>query len=161
MQDLKGLVLSGGKGTRLRPITHTSAKRLVPVANKPVLFYGLEAMAAAGIREVGSQHFFTMNPDGSSQTIIFGEHGDPAWSPDGARIAYGFPGIGHIKVDGSDARTVNTSGGEKPDWQPVIGPQRASFKSARDFCRAEMAFLGPQEFEAVYRTFGGCVSAKS
>jgi glucose-1-phosphate thymidylyltransferase len=53
METLKGLVLSGGKGTRLRPITHTSAKQLVPVANKPVLFYGLEAMAAAGIREVG------------------------------------------------------------------------------------------------------------
>jgi glucose-1-phosphate thymidylyltransferase len=53
MEGLKGLVLSGGKGTRLRPITHTNAKQLVPVANKPVLFYGLEAMAAAGIREVG------------------------------------------------------------------------------------------------------------
>jgi glucose-1-phosphate thymidylyltransferase len=53
MDDLKGLVLSGGKGTRLRPITHTSAKQLVPVANKPVLFYGLEAMADAGITEVG------------------------------------------------------------------------------------------------------------
>src|SRR5215218_5070767 len=50
---MKGLVLSGGKGTRLRPITHTSAKQLVPVANKPVLFYGLEAMADAGIGEVG------------------------------------------------------------------------------------------------------------
>lgn len=51
--DVKGLVLSGGAGTRLRPITHTRAKQLVPVAGKPVLFYGLEAMAAAGIAEVG------------------------------------------------------------------------------------------------------------
>jgi glucose-1-phosphate thymidylyltransferase len=76
---MKGLILSGGKGTRLRPITHTSAKQLVPVANKPVLFYGLEALAQAGIREIGIVV-------GDTQAEIRAAVGDgSAW---GVRVTY-------------------------------------------------------------------------
>ena len=50
---MRALVLSGGTGSRLRPITYTSAKQLVPIANKPILFYGLESIARCGITEVG------------------------------------------------------------------------------------------------------------
>src|SRR5690242_11343451 len=50
---MKALILAGGSGTRMRPMTHTSAKQLLPVANKPVIFYILESIATAGIKDVG------------------------------------------------------------------------------------------------------------
>jgi glucose-1-phosphate thymidylyltransferase len=90
---VKALVLAGGRGTRLRPITHTSAKQLVPVANKPVLFYGLEAIAAAGIRQVGlvvSDPREMLKPDhrsGETMTVMVNSQAEiRAAVQDGARF---------------------------------------------------------------------------
>lgn len=56
---MRALITAGGRGTRLRPLTHTSNKHLIPIANKPMIHYALEAVAAAGIQEVG----IAINPD--------------------------------------------------------------------------------------------------
>ncbi len=53
---MKALIASGGRGTRLRPITHTQNKHLIPIANKPILYYAIEAAADAGIKEIGIVH---------------------------------------------------------------------------------------------------------
>jgi Tol biopolymer transport system component len=109
-------------------------------------------------REDFANAFWTMNPDGSGQTRIPGTHLNPAWSPDGTRIAFSFPGIGHMNPDGSGGTTINASGGEKPDWQPLVGPQRGNYGSAAAFCRAERDFLGQDEFRVTYHSFSGCTS---
>src|SRR5436305_11211978 len=87
---MKGLILAGGAGTRLRPITHTSAKQLVPVANKPILFYGLEHMIEAGIRDFGIVV-------GDTSNEIMAAVGDGSqWGVDVTYIKQDLPrGLGH------------------------------------------------------------------
>lgn len=97
---MKALVLCGGKGTRLRPLTHTLAKQLVPVANRPILHYVMDQIAAVGIEEVG----VIIGPETGSQIeaalsenpwgfrLAFIEQAEPKGLAHAVQVAQGFLG---------------------------------------------------------------------
>ena len=81
---MKGLILSGGKGTRLRPLTYTRAKQLLPLANKPVLFYAIESLIEAGIHEIG---IIVGDTFAEIETVVRGAEAQSRWGDD-VRIAF-------------------------------------------------------------------------
>jgi glucose-1-phosphate thymidylyltransferase len=153
---VKALVLAGGKGTRLRPITHTSAKQLVPVANKPILFYGLEAIRDAGIRQVGIIVAGPVEQEGSTAAEIHAAVGDgSAWGLSVTYIPQAAPlGLAHaVKtaepflgdspfvmylgdnlIKDGITRFVKEFEREKPDAQILL----AAVRNPQDFGVAEL-----------------------
>jgi glucose-1-phosphate thymidylyltransferase len=146
---MRALVLAGGTGTRLRPITHTSAKQLLPVANKPVLFYGLEAIADAGITDVGlvvgdtAAAIEAAVGDGSKFGIraTYIRQEAPLGLAHAVLVARDFLGdddfvmyLGDNFIVGGITALVEEFGGARPDAQIML----TKVSDARDFGVAEL-----------------------
>lgn len=148
---MKALVLAGGSGTRLRPITHTSAKQLVPVANKPILFYGLEQIRDAGVTDIGiivgdtGDEIRAAVGDGSSLGIsaTFIEQDAPLGLAHAVLTAADFLGdddfvmfLGDNLIEGGITNVVNDFHERQPDAQILLkqvpDPERFGVAKLRD-----------------------------
>ena len=146
---MKGLILSGGRGTRLRPITHTSAKQLVPVANKPILFYAIECIRDAGITDIGivvgdtREEIKAACGDGSKfgVKLTYIHQADPLGLAHAVKTSQGFLQdspfvmyLGDNLVKDGITPLVNEFKKEKPNAQILL----AHVKNPQDFGVAEL-----------------------
>ncbi|HPZ10011.1 MAG TPA: glucose-1-phosphate thymidylyltransferase [Candidatus Eremiobacteraeota bacterium] len=149
---MKALITSGGRGTRLRPITHTNNKHLIPIANKPMLFYALEAVVEAGIKEVGvvvgsdtKQEIIHGLGNGNRWgiSIIYIEQDEPRGLAHAVKISESFIGkdsfifyLGDNMVVGGVKRFIKEFETYKPNCQLVLArvknPQRFGVPELRD-----------------------------
>ncbi|MEQ8172006.1 MAG: glucose-1-phosphate thymidylyltransferase, partial [Candidatus Eremiobacterota bacterium] len=149
---MKALITSGGRGTRLRPITHTNNKHLIPIANKPMLFYALEAVAEAGIKDVGvivgsdtKNEIISALGDGSlwDINITYIEQDEPRGLAHVVKISESFIGkdnfifyLGDNMIVGGVKRFIEEFEAHKPDCQLVLAcvkePQRFGVPEIKD-----------------------------
>lgn len=171
---MKGLVLSGGKGTRLRPLTYTGAKQLVPVANKPVLFYALESLVAAGVTEIG----IVISPETGEQVkqaagdgSNFGAHityipqAQPLGIAHGIKIAQEFLGaepfilfLGDNFIRGGIIPQVNAFRNEAMDAQIILyemqDPSSMGVAVLNGDGRVQRVVEKPKQFISPYAVIG-------
>ncbi len=170
---MKALVLAGGAGTRLRPITHTSAKQLVPVANKPILFYGLEQIRDAGVTDVGiivgdtADEIRAAIGDGSKLGIkaTYIPQDQPLGLAHAVLTAEEFLGdddfvmfLGDNLIEGGIAHFVDDFNRDKPDAQVLLkkvpDPERFGVAELDDEGRAVRLVEKPKDPPSDYALIG-------
>lgn len=171
---MKGIILSGGEGTRLRPLTKVTSKQLLPIYNKPMIYYPLEKLLSAGIKEIliivapdhcgdymkvlgsgkdfGPGVRFTYEiqdkPDGLAQAFIIGEN----FLDDGDNVCL-ILGDNIFEADITDA-VKNFQSGATVFAKEVSDPERFGVVKFNDQQQAELIIEKPKEFISNFAVTG-------